>query len=349
MENGENKNGQESHLDQDKNTHEAAGEIVDRLFGNSMDADESDLDGQYEDEEQEEPAEEEQVDDSEEEGQEGEEGEEKEGEEEPAKQEDLAAQLGFIQESVKDILPDQKFETAEDYQQAVKSLAERHRAVEDDLKREVETSSDLANLFEKNPELVSVIRKLRDGKTDFYEALYDVVDPNMVVPDKKTDPEGYAKYILQRERQAEQQRSQKEQEEQSQKEQKERYKRHMQDSEREIEAFKQANKIDDSGIDAISEFLTGVVKELAEGKISQQVLNMAYKAMNYEKDLAGAKEKGEVEGRNKATTDYRRQRAGDGLPKLPGTGKGKQKATPKGGDFLSSLEQMGADSMSDTW
>lgn len=340
MKTGENTNGKEDHLEQDKQTHEAAGDLIGSIFGNDMDAPDDEFEGDLEDgevtgEEAGETAGEEPN-----KGQEGKiEGDKEPGEGDPAAKDEGLGQYGFIQETLSDILPDHKFESAEDYQTAVKTLAEQFKEVRGDLESEVQANETMVKVFDQSPELVSVIRQMRQGK-DFYEALYGVVDKDAVVPDKKSDPEGYAKYVIEREKQLESQRNQKQA-----------FETNMKESQKEIDAFKSEAGLDDTGVDKVSEFLTGVINDLGQGKVTKQVMDMAYKAMNYDKDLAGAKEKGEIEGKNKAAANYRRQRTGDGLPKMSGSGKDAGKRAPRvpGKDFLESLEHMGDASESDTW
>lgn len=343
-----------SHLDMEEQSVKATQEIVQSMFSDEQAGDagaeaalqEGEEEGEQDtvaEEEQEGEGEGEQQDESEKEDeQEGEKEQEakEEGEEDGAKAEDKQdagnpdslERFDFIRDTVSEALADKelKFDSEEDYRRAVQSLADEYKNAKESRDSEVSANEQMVTLFDKHPELVSVVRHLKDKGSDFYEALYSVVDRENIVPDKTADPEGYAKYVVHRER-----------EKQSQDAFNEKIRKNSEASQQVIDRFKRERGYDDVGFDKLMDHGHEMLRDLTEYNVSERFLEVIEKAMNYDKDLAQAKKQGEVEGKNKTAQKRRAEKAGDNIPKLTNTGKAKAPEKKKTGDpFLDSLDDM---------
>lgn len=86
-----------------------------------------------------------------------------------------------------------------------------------------------------------------------------------------------------------------------------------------LRQFQSERGMTDEQIDQVVEFLLGVVRDGVMGKFSNETLDMACKALNYDADVAAAGEEGEVAGRNaKITEKLRKSKQGDGTAPLGG-------------------------------
>lgn len=75
----------------------------------------------------------------------------------------------------------------------------------------------------------------------------------------------------------------------------------------------------DEQIDELMSLLLGIVGDGVMGKFSAATLDMAYKAMNHDADVAAAGEEGEVAGRNaRIVENLRKSAKGDGTMPLAG-------------------------------
>lgn len=99
----------------------------------------------------------------------------------------------------------------------------------------------------------------------------------------------------------------------------EEYDRNMDATLETLRQFQAERGMSDEQIDAVVDFLLGVVKDGVMGKFSAETLDMACKAINHDADVATAGEEGEVAGRNaKITENLRKSNKGDGTAPLGG-------------------------------
>lgn len=99
----------------------------------------------------------------------------------------------------------------------------------------------------------------------------------------------------------------------------EEYEKNMDKTLETLRQFQYERGMSDEQIDQVVGFLLGVVRDGVMGKFSTEMLDMAYKALNYEADMAAAGEEGEVAGRNaKITENLRKSNKGDGTIPLGG-------------------------------
>lgn len=86
-----------------------------------------------------------------------------------------------------------------------------------------------------------------------------------------------------------------------------------------LRQFQTERGMNDEQIDKVIGLLLGIVRDGVMGKFSSATLEMAFKALNYEADVAAAGEEGEIAGRNaKITEKLRKRKEGDGTTPLGG-------------------------------
>lgn len=93
----------------------------------------------------------------------------------------------------------------------------------------------------------------------------------------------------------------------------------MDESLRVMESMQNERGLSDEEIDSAADLLKGIANEVLIGKFSRENLELALKALNYDKALVTAAHEGEVRGRNtKVEAELRKPRTGDGVPHLGG-------------------------------
>ena len=99
----------------------------------------------------------------------------------------------------------------------------------------------------------------------------------------------------------------------------EEYERNMDVTLDTLRQFQAERGMTDEQIDAVMDFLLGVVKDGVMGKFSAETLEMGCKAINHDEDVANASEEGEAAGRNSRVVErLRRSSKGDGTAPLNG-------------------------------
>lgn len=97
-----------------------------------------------------------------------------------------------------------------------------------------------------------------------------------------------------------------------------------------LERLQDERGIPDEEIDAAMALLIGIVRDGIVGKFSPETIEMALKAVNYERDLNETSEEAELRGRNaKITEKLRKPTESDGLPQLGGGNAGVAPAQPQ--------------------
>lgn len=109
----------------------------------------------------------------------------------------------------------------------------------------------------------------------------------------------------------------------------EEYEKNMDATLETLRQFQSERGMSDEQIDKVVDLLLGIVRDGVMGKFSTETLDMAFKALNYEADVAAAGEEGEIAGRNaKITEKLRKRKEGDGTTPLGG--KNGQGSVPRG-------------------
>ena len=198
-------------------------------------------------------------------------------------------------ETLLNLYPNEKIDSKDE----AESLLNRH------LENEKNVTNQLGNIIKNNPELSDVLKDMMNNKTDFMTAITTHLDIEGSKPVPGDD--NYEQWV-------EQKIIRKQQKEQEQKR---------------IEILEQNKKssaevansyVKDKGLDTNtrSEFFTkidAVVQSLNQGKVDDQMLDIFFKGMNYEKDIAVAEKKGEIMGANKKIFTIKRKE-GAVMPKV---------------------------------
>lgn len=88
----------------------------------------------------------------------------------------------------------------------------------------------------------------------------------------------------------------------------------------ERDAFQQEYGLSDEEMDQVMDSLKQIFEDALVGKFSRASMEIAYKAMNHDSDVAAAADEAEVRGRNaKINETLRRRQEGDGVAPLGGS------------------------------
>lgn len=87
----------------------------------------------------------------------------------------------------------------------------------------------------------------------------------------------------------------------------------------ERDAFQQEMGLSDEEMDQVMDSLKQIFEDALVGKFTRASMEMAYKAMNHDNDVAAAADEGEVRGRNaKIDEKLRKRQGGDGVSAIEG-------------------------------
>ena len=88
--------------------------------------------------------------------------------------------------------------------------------------------------------------------------------------------------------------------------------------------------------DAVMDYLKRQFTNQLVGIITPEMLDFAYKGLNYDKDVTAAEESGAAAGRNQRIDEKLRKGKGDGLPRIAGGGRAQVK--PKDGFLRGAMQ-----------
>lgn len=90
-----------------------------------------------------------------------------------------------------------------------------------------------------------------------------------------------------------------------------------------IDEKQKAENLTDEQVDKALGWLVGIVRDGIKGKFSPESIDMAFKAINHDEDVAVAAEEAEIRGKNaKIDEKLRKREAGDGTAALAGSNNG---------------------------
>tara|TARA_B100000287_G_scaffold74613_2_gene66451 strand:- start:1004 stop:2152 length:1149 start_codon:yes stop_codon:yes gene_type:complete len=165
------------------------------------------------------------------------------------------------------------------------------------LENEQNVTNQLGEIIKSNPELSDVLKDMMNNKTDFMTAITTHLDIEGSKPVPGDD--NYEQYVEQKILK----KQQKEQEKQ---------RLAVLEQNKKSSAEIANSYVKEKGFDTNtrSEFFTkidAVVQSLNQGKVDDQMLDIFFKGMNYEKDIAVAEKKGEIIGANKKIFTIKRK------------------------------------------
>ena len=204
--------------------------------------------------------------------------EEKEETVEDKKEEEKVEEIGIPQyaETLLNLYPNEKIDSKDE----AEGLLMKH------LENEQNVTNQLGEIIKGNPELSDVLKDMMNNKTDFMTAITTHLDVegNKPVP----GDDNYEQYV-------EQKILRKQQQEQEKK------RLSVLEQNKKSSAEVANSYVKEKGFDTNtrSEFfnkIDTVVQSLNQGKVDDQMLDIFFKGMNYEKDIAVAEKKGEIIG-----------------------------------------------------
>jgi len=89
----------------------------------------------------------------------------------------------------------------------------------------------------------------------------------------------------------------------------------------------------------VDNFVNTFMKKFNEGTMDKSFFEQMFRLMNYDKDMAAAREAGRKEGVNEGIKSKAEKKTGDGLPKVSGGGSAPAEKVPEQNDLLSRLRR----------
>lgn len=114
------------------------------------------------------------------------------------------------------------------------------------------------------------------------------------------------------------------------KELEEAYKQNLETSMADLSRMQEERGLTDEQIESAMQFVSTIANDYVMGKITPATMELAFKAMNYDTDVAEASEEGEIKGRNtKIEERLKKEKSGDGMPADMSGRNNSQKKAPK--------------------
>ena len=217
--------------------------------------------------------------------------------------------------------PDVNMDDEEAYYAA---LDDEYNSRDEELNRYRANNEKLNNMFLENPQAAYFMNDLLDGKKQMGVALMEhfgdlfkdaVNDPTAENVKAFADAlDEHAKRIKEND------------ELQAQ------FERNVDNSETTIENWQSAHNATPEQVDAMREFINAQFGNLVAGIITPEMLDFAYKGLNYDKDVAAAEESGQAAGRTQNIREKIRNGKSDGMPMIAGGGQARTR--PKDGFLI---------------
>jgi hypothetical protein len=198
----------------------------------------------------------------------------------------------------------QDFDSDDAFEEA---LIEHLDGLEEYQKRGQEVNAKLISVFESEPIIADIVNAVIKGAST-REALALHFDPeDLAAIEGDPDYDGWKKNS--------EERTKKLQEKQAREAE---YGENLNYSQAQIQEFAQENNLTDEAAEKFLNQLDDVLGDLYKGRVSKQFLSMMQKALNYESDVQGARETGEITGRNENIEAKKAsvKKSGDNLPDI---------------------------------
>jgi hypothetical protein len=230
--------------------------------------------------------------------------EEKENEEEAEEEEPEVDTSSTFDGLLERIDPSTKYESREEKEKAILEFAEK----------QIEGNQVLVEVLENNPDLVTVIKALKEEGKTFKEAIQEVIDLTEIEPEPGDD--GYKEYIAAQLR--------KEDAKKAEKERRIKFQENQQKSAIEAKAWAKENNLsDEQAYDVLNE-IDMIINDFNEGKVSKELLNRLYVAKTHKQKLESEVKKAEIKAKNEKIF-IRKSKSKDVLPNLSGAQRSLQK------------------------
>lgn len=242
----------------------------------------------------------------------------------------------WLKDKLKDVNPDLDTDNEEDVQKALDELSGYKDQVQDfekKLEAEREANKEFYNLLEGDEALRDAARYMYKHGKSLQEALtaLDIQPEKDLETLKKEDPDAYLEAVERRKKIEQEKEEQKKQADQRQQE----LQANQEKTKENVDAFKEANDLDDKDFEAITEQINPQLKNLANGLVTKDFLQVLHNGVRFEQAVENAREEGIKEGKNMNIDEQRKRKAGDGLPRIDSGSTRKAEKEKTGGDLFS--------------
>lgn len=223
-----------------------------------------------------------------------------------AENQETKSRRDLFAERLKNRYPDKEFA---DDEAMFGQAGEDYDAYENELNGYREREGKMLDMFNNNPQSARFMSAMARGEEPTFILIEDLGPEG--ITDIINDPAKKAEYEEAMKRRRERIAREKELETE--------YNANFAETLATLKRVQEQRQLSDEVIDAAYDLLVKITNEIVMGKVSEETLGMALKALNYDADMTNARSEGEVAGRNaKIEEQIRKPQAGDGMPQIGG-------------------------------
>ncbi len=204
-------------------------------------------------------------------------------------------------ERIRTNVPDGKFD--DDEQEYFRKAMELLDAAEDGSKKYKGMNEKLMRRYQEDPEEVAILMDYMEGMPLIDAIVKHKGEEALTMKEGDEGWDSYQKAVSDRKADRKHQMDLMEE-----------IKGNMGSSMKEFDAWAEENGFDDEQKAKVWELLQGDLDNISKGKFTKEILGRYKDALNYQKDVEGAREQGKAEGKNEAIEVKRKEMKGSGLP-----------------------------------
>lgn len=204
-------------------------------------------------------------------------------------------------ERIRTNVPDGKFD--DDEQEYFRKAMELLDAAEDGNKKYKGMNEKLMRRYQEDPEEVAILMDYMEGMPLIDAIVKHKGEEALTMKEGDEGWDSYQKAVSDRKADRKHQMDLMEE-----------IKGNMGSSMKEFDAWAEENGFDDEQKAKVWELLQGDLDNISKGKFTKEILGRYKDALNYQKDVEGAREQGKAEGKNEAIEAKRKEMKGSGLP-----------------------------------
>lgn len=204
-------------------------------------------------------------------------------------------------ERIRTNVPDGKFD--DDEQEYFRKAMELLDAAEDGNKKYKGMNEKLMRRYQEDPEEVAILMDYMEGMPLIDAIVKHKGEEALTMKEGDEGWDSYQKTVSDRKADRKHQMDLMEE-----------IKGNMGSSMKEFDAWAEENDFDDEQKAKVWELLQGDLDNISKGKFTKEILGRYKDALNYQKDVEGAREQGKAEGKNEAIEVKRKEMKGSGLP-----------------------------------
>lgn len=203
-------------------------------------------------------------------------------------------------ERIRTNVPDGKFDDEQEYFRKAMELLD---AAEDGNKKYKGMNEKLMRRYQEDPEEVAILMDYMEGMPLIDAIVKHKGEEALTMKEGDEGWDSYQKAVSDRKADRKHQMDLMEE-----------IKGNMGSSMKEFDAWAEENGFDDEQKAKVWELLQGDLDNISKGKFTKEILGRYKDALNYQKDVEGAREQGKAEGKNEAIEAKRKEMKGSGLP-----------------------------------